>query len=404
MNRYYSLFVLGVLAAASAQATEFTTIYGFAGGGANPGGAPILGKDGAFYGVTPNSGAAYFGAVYRLVPPTTPGTLGTGSVVYSFAGGADGQAPIGTLLADSKGDLFGITFSGGSAGAGTVFELSPPSTPGGAWTKATLYQFTDGADGGFPKGGLTACGKLICGTTGGDYNIPGSYGTVFALTPPGKTHPAWALSTIYSFGGGADGGAPTARLLLGKGGTLYGTASGYLGGTGNVFSLTPPAAKGGAWTHAVLHDFYFGSDGFTPLGGLVSKGGVLYGTTVGGGANGGGSVFQLTPPAGGATAWSEVLLASLPASAAPEGTPAFGPGGLLYITTSGAGANGFGSVLSLKSPKGGAAPWTVSAVHDFAGGADGEMPVGGFTATGGTLYGTTTGGNDTAGTVFTITK
>jgi uncharacterized repeat protein (TIGR03803 family) len=125
---------------------------------------------------------------------------------------------------------------------------------------------------------------------------------------------------------------------------------------------------------------------------------------VGGGAYGGGTVFRLTPPSGTQTVWAEDILASLPVGAAPQSTPAFGPGNLLYFTTTAGGANGFGRVLSLRPPAGGAAPWILAGVHDFTGGADGEVPLGGFTVSGLRMYGTTSGGDDTAGTVFTVTK
>jgi uncharacterized repeat protein (TIGR03803 family) len=398
------IFALGFMAAPASAAT-FATIYGFAGGGANPVGVPLLGDDGALYGTTANGGASYSGAVYRLVPPASAGASGTGSVIYSFAGGTDGQEPLGNLHKDGKGNLYGTTYLGGADNFGTVYEISPPVSPGGTWTKTTLYQFTDGSDGANPRAGLTGCGSALCGITTGVYGVAGSYGTVFALTRPTKTQPSWQLSSIYNFAAGDDGSAPYARLLHDKSGNLFGTASGYLGGTGNAFGLTPPASAGGQWTHTVLHDFPFGSDGYTPLGGLIADAdGALYGTTVGGGTNNGGTVFRLTPPASGQTLWTEDILASFPAGTAPEGAPAFGPGGLLYVTASGGGINGYGSVLALKRSRTGAAPWTVSVVHNFAGGADGENPVAGFAKVNGVLYGSTTGGNDTAGTVFMISN
>src|SRR3954451_9474765 len=58
----------------------------------------------------------------------------TEKVVYSFEGNPDGSSPQASLVADSAGNLYGTTLFGGDANFGTVFELSPPATVGGAWT------------------------------------------------------------------------------------------------------------------------------------------------------------------------------------------------------------------------------------------------------------------------------
>jgi uncharacterized repeat protein (TIGR03803 family) len=86
-------------------------------------------------------------------------------------------------------------------------------------------------------------------------------------------------------------------LAIGDGGEIYGTTR--LGGAANqgtVFSLTPPASPGGAWTETVLHDFKGGGDGAFPVAGLaIGKNGVLYGTTEGGGTSNAGTVFAFKP-------------------------------------------------------------------------------------------------------------
>jgi uncharacterized repeat protein (TIGR03803 family) len=95
-------------------------------------------------------------------------------------------------------------------------------------------------------------------------------------------------------------------VVMGRGGVLYGTSS--LGGRGTnsacqvdqcgtIFSLSPPASPGGAWTEAVLHNFAGPpSDGDNPQSSLVlGKDGVLFGTTNGGGASNAGIVFAFRP-------------------------------------------------------------------------------------------------------------
>ena len=107
----------------------------------------------------------------------------TEKVVYSFQGSPDGSSPQASLVADSSGNLYGTTEVGG-AGFGTVFELSPPATAGGAWTEQVLHAFqNDSIDGTLPTGTLVSDkeGNLY-GTTqqGGPHNT----GTIFELSPP----------------------------------------------------------------------------------------------------------------------------------------------------------------------------------------------------------------------------
>jgi uncharacterized repeat protein (TIGR03803 family) len=118
--------------------------------------------------------------------------------------------------------------------------------------------------------------------------------------------------------GGSDGATPLAGLIADNRadnrGALYGTTAG--GGTGNngtVFKLTPPAKGQTAWTETVLYHFTGGSDGSLPYAGLIAdNSGALYGTTQQGGSgcppNGCGTVFKLTPSAKGQTAWTETVL------------------------------------------------------------------------------------------------
>src|SRR5579871_4167998 len=82
-------------------------------------------------------------------------------VLYNFQAGNDGAYPLAALVVDSAGNLYGTTQGGGvgncriappPGGCGTVFELTPPSTPGGAWTETVLYRFTGDTDGGNPWG------------------------------------------------------------------------------------------------------------------------------------------------------------------------------------------------------------------------------------------------------------
>src|SRR5450755_609558 len=106
-----------------------------------------------------------------MVLPAAAGDLLKESVLYSFTGGNDGLWPLG-LLAGPGGVLYGATTYGGNPlycpqgeGCGTVYQLSPPSTPGDPWTKNIIFEFS-GTNGALPRGGLAwdANGNLY-GTT-----------------------------------------------------------------------------------------------------------------------------------------------------------------------------------------------------------------------------------------------
>ena len=99
-----------------------------------------------------------------------------------------------------------------------------------------------------------------------------------------------------------------AGLIADNEGALYGTTTIGGGGAGTVFKLTPPAKGQTAWTETVLYRFT-GSDGGSPYAGLIADdSSALYGTTIFGGISNSGVVFKLTPPAKGQTAWKETVL------------------------------------------------------------------------------------------------
>ena len=245
--------------------------------GSKPQAGLVLDASGNIYGTTSYGGASHNGAVFEI----TSG--GAESVLYSFAGGiADGANPMGSLVMDSSGNLYGTTEHGGASGHGTVFEI----TSGGA--ESLLYSFAGGpADGALPLAGLVldASGNLYGTTeTGGT----SGYGTVFKITPGG------AESVLHSFGSGGDGAYPYySGLVLDASGNLYGTTydGGSNGSYGTVFKITPGGAE------SVLHSFGSGTDGTSPYAGVVlDASGNIYGTTTSyNGSHGDGTVFEIVP-------------------------------------------------------------------------------------------------------------
>jgi uncharacterized repeat protein (TIGR03803 family) len=140
------------------------------------------------YGTTKAGGAhascqAGCGIVYSLTPPSAPGGGWIETILYTFAGGTDSSHPSGGVIVGETGALFGTTTDGGTAGLGTVFSLTPPISPGGAWIETILHSFT-GADGANPLAGVIIGprGELY-GTTsnGGTGSCTGGRGTVFEL-------------------------------------------------------------------------------------------------------------------------------------------------------------------------------------------------------------------------------
>jgi len=333
-------------------------IYDF-GPFAHPMAGLIIDAAGNLYGTTPYAGDSDNGMVFQLKPPTSEGGAWTERTLYSFAGGNDGASPVASLIFDHKGNLYGTTqFGGGGpcmifqegSGCGTVFELTPPTTPDWRWTETVLYTFAPYND--YPMAGLILDSEgNLYGTTAGDQST--SFGTAFELSPPTSQGGAWTATTLYSFGSSQeDGNTPYGGLIWDKQGNLYGTTnqggdvtSTCTTGCGTVFELEPPGKSGGAWTEKVLYSFTNGLDGAYPYAGVIADGaGHLYGTTLYGGeqAGGYGTVFALKPISGGD--WGEVVLYRFQAGSdgqAPQSGLIFGKRSLLGTTAQGGGPCAF---------------------------------------------------------------
>lgn len=314
-------------------------------------------------------------------------------MLSSFKHGAS-AFPTGGVIADAKGNLYGVTAGAVKHGqqkfcSGTVFELKTDGK------KKILFCFKDPASGSSPIGSLLqdAQGNLFGTTSLGGANSrdcsPNGCGTLFEVTP--KRH-----ETILHYFMGDDGWFPRAGLIRDAQGNLFGTTDGGgAHGSGTVFELTSSGQ------HAVLYNFsYLGLDGSLPMAPLLLDAqGNLYGTTAGGGEYGYGTVFKLTPQG------VETVLHSFNQTDGQE--PVAGliqdvQGNLYGTTASGGlydGNYGYGTVFKI-APGG-----TETVLYNFTGGADGANPEAGLILdANGNLYGTTTnGGAYTYGTVFKLT-
>jgi uncharacterized repeat protein (TIGR03803 family) len=265
----------------------------------------------------------------------------------------------------------------------------------------TLYTFTGGTDGGQPSARvISGLDGSLYGTApfGGDLscNFGQGCGVVYKLTKAGKE------SVLYAFPGGANGASPYSALIVDAQGNFYGTAtsSGACSNTacGLVFKISPQGKE------TVLYTFTGSGDGGGPSSALVmDSAGNLYGTTAFGGAPNVGVVYKVSP------AGQETVLYSF-RGAADGAYPnidrlAVDSSGNFYGVTSAAGdltcngSLGCGTVFQL-TPAG-----AFTVLYAFTNGSDGSIPSGLALDAEGNLYGTTeTGGAFNDGVLFQISN
>jgi uncharacterized repeat protein (TIGR03803 family) len=316
---------------------KYSTLHVFHGpDGEAPSGSLIFDSAGNLFGTTERGGAHGNGTVFELSPS---GDKWKETVLHSFGGTSDDvTAPLGAVIFDAAGNLYGTaTFGGTSFSQGGIFELK---RSGNKWKETVIYNFSGFKDGGDPMGDLTwdSAGNLY----GTAYDGGSGYdeGVVFELTPSANGN--WVETVLYTFTGSNDGANPTSGLIFDNAGNLYGTASSS-DGFGTAFELTPSTV---GWTFKTLHDFG-NEDGATPLGGLaLDRAGNLYGTTQEGGAYGNGVIFRLSHSG---DSWTETVLRSFGYSEAHD--PSAGLidfHGVFYGTTGFDGIRGYGAVFAIQ--------------------------------------------------------
>jgi uncharacterized repeat protein (TIGR03803 family) len=372
-------------AATSADGATLQVLYSFTGGadGGSPRGGLIQDRHGNFYGTTYYGGSAkrcVCGTVYRLSPSGGETTL------YSFHG-RDGYNPVGGLVRNKAGDLFGVTELGGKYftpdQGGVVFRLNASGE------ETVLHSFGSEGDGSTLADGLTMDrdGNLYGATKYGN----GSYGVIFRIAPDGTE------TILHTFRGGAnDGIYGYSGVMRDKRGNLYGTTmdggwSGEQQGPGILYKLTS------AGNLRVLHHFQDSTDGGYPGAiPLMDANGNLYGDTVAGGQFGKGVVYRFTHDG------NYSVLHSF--GGAKDGEYGIGrlimdADGSLYGVTQGGGAACDCGVVYKLAPDG-----TYTLLHTFTGGSDGGEPYDGLIMdAAGNLYGTASqGGAHNHGAVFKI--
>ena len=337
----------------------------------------------------------FFAAIFCAATTSASAQLTT-LASFDKLDGRDPGWPAAPFVQGTNGNFYGTTAGGGPKDEGTVFEMTP------AGKISTLYSFCSRpkcTDGAVPNAGLMQAtnGNLYGTTDGGGAN---NFGTIFALTLAGK------LTTIYSFcaqSGCSDGANPSAGLVQGSDGNLYGTtAAGGAFGGGSVFKITPA----GVLTTLASFD---GTNGMDPaFGSLIqATDGNFYGTTINGGAytacggtSGCGTVFKITPRGTLTTLYNFCALTNCTDGYEVFGGLVQGSDGNLYGTTTEGGTYGYGTVFKLTTAG------RLTTLYSFDSYPDGAYPEAGLIqGTDGNFYGTTSQGgtNGVAGTVFQIT-
>jgi uncharacterized repeat protein (TIGR03803 family) len=187
----------------------------------------IFDNAGNLYGALPQGGSFHYGEIFQLAPSGSGWELNS---LYDIVDASDGLTPMGGVIFDSAGNLYGTTSQIGLNGGGTVFQLTPAN---GQWTFKLLYAFS-GTSGPYDSLIMDSAGSLY-GTTSGD----GTYnkGSVFKLTPSAN---GWTYTSLHDFTGGTDGCWPYGNVVMDANGVLYGTASGCgANNHGVIFEITP---------------------------------------------------------------------------------------------------------------------------------------------------------------------
>jgi uncharacterized repeat protein (TIGR03803 family) len=247
-------------------------------------------KTSPLFGTTTVGGVHGNGVVFEL---TLNGSQWSYTVIHDIISGQFANAP----LVDTAGNLFINSALGGSHDGGNLYKLDS-----GIWHETTIHNFcaeTNCTDGYQPQGRLALDSNgNVFGVTfqGGAANS----GVVFEHPTAG------GYSVVYNFcsaGSCADGGGATGLTFVG-GGTFFGaTQIGGANNGGTVFKLT---SKSGNLNETVIHDFCGNAhcaDGYAPAAAPIEDAsGNLFGATIEGGhtsncpyGGGCGTVFELTP-------------------------------------------------------------------------------------------------------------
>jgi len=370
------LALLLTCASLPTQAQTYKVLHTFAGSpkdGQWPLGVLVRDAAGNLYGTTEDGGSGICGefscgTIFML------NKSGNEVGVFSF-NEPDGTFPVAGLFRDSAGSLYGTTLQGGvhscendPPGCGTVFQLNKTGN------KLRYYSF-DGRNGEAPGSTPVILSGSLYGTTyeGGNIN----FGTLYKINGLGKE------TVLHKFNDG-DGCGPSALIADPKG-NLYGVTNVPSCGSGTLFELD----TAGNFTTLLL---FGGVAGAIPQSLIFDSQGNLYGTALEGGSNGDGTVFELSSQNGIWSGHALYSFCSLPLCVdgkSPRGQLVRDNAGNIYGVTADGGASDNGTIFKI-DPSG-----NETVLHSFTGGSDGGNPFGGLISdASGNLYGAAEVGGD----------
>ena len=406
---------LPVAAIAQSSAPAVSTLAALS--GSQTYATPVLGPDGALYGVTSTINIVTGGLVYRLAVDGSKI-----ETVYQMKV-EDGYSPFGGLLLGTDAKLYGTTTLGAANQAGTtgtVFRIAPDGTGFTVLHRFQSTATTNSIGGPVNADGANPEAELIEGSDGYLYGVartggPNGNGTVFKLGKDGT-----GFTVLHAFGAttseatvtppvNADGIGPLGPLVQAADGYFYGTTSrGGTTGYGTIFRVRFDGTGFGVvrtfplLTQASSSDPLVNADGAVPLAGLTDgRDGRLYGVASAGGSNGLGTVFAYDPVGG---VFSVLHNFDGNKGAQPSGELLLAQDGKLYGTTSTGGTNDkgsatlFGTIFSIARDGTG-----FTSIHSFQG-SDGASPSGRLLQLNPTTFVgiTQSGGRCSQGTVYQL--
>ena len=330
-------------------------------GGYVSGGPVAVGN--LLYFALPASGSLDRGQLYSFDPATN-----TLTDLHDFGSNLDCATPLGDLSVNKR-----VIYGGGAACGVWAYNIAAASE-----SALPLPPGPSGPETGGPAlGPFTFIGQSLYGTWGvqginNEPPVPGATGYVYALNTATN-----AFTPLHQFV--LPGVTPSSRnyssALVQVGRDYYGVAS-----EGGAYNRGVLYAVNGVGRLTVLHNFTGGADGGNPHAGLLDVSGTLYGTTQLGGASLSGSIFAFDPTTG--TFTTLYSFAGATADGSQPEAALIKLGGLLYGTTSGGGSSGNGTLFSFEPLTN-----TETVLYTFTG-VNSSVPLADLAVLNGTLYGT----------------